>query len=120
MEETDKHFHKYTLTLKDEDLEYEWRLHELASRKRVSMNMSILAALQTIVWTMILGETTLTGKIVKLGINALVFFCLAQAFYLPRVKENKKVLDLVSSGDTNLDKWEEVQLKLGLQKESQR
>ena len=26
LDETEKHFHKYTLFLKDEDLEYEWRL----------------------------------------------------------------------------------------------
>ena len=57
---------------------------------------------------MILGETNLTGKIVKLGINSLIFFSMVQTFYLPRVKENKKILDLVSSGETNLDRWEEV------------
>ena len=61
--------------MKDEDLEYEWRLLEIADRKRITRNVSILAALQTIVWTMVLGEVNLTGKIVKLGINALVFLC---------------------------------------------
>ena len=110
MEEIDKHFYKYTMSLKDEDLEYEWRLQEIASRKGVSNVLSIMAISQTVVWTMILGETNLDGKIVKLAINALIFFCHAQTFYLPRVKENKKIMELVSSKDKDakLDKWEEV------------
>ena len=42
-------------------------------------------------------------------------------YYLPRVKENKKLLELVLASDgTNLDHWDEVKLKLGIQKECQR
>ena len=78
--------HSYSLCLKDEDLEYEWRLKEISDRKSIARNITIVATLQTIIWTVILGEVSMQGKMVKVGIHALIFFCLVQVYYLPRVK----------------------------------
>ena len=58
---------------------------------------------------MILGEVNLKGKIIKLGIDALLLFCHLLCYYPSRVKESKKALNLVTSGEeNNLSRWEEV------------
>jgi hypothetical protein len=115
LESKDQHFHSYTLTMKDEDLEYEWRLLEITSRKRMATIINCLMIFQDLVWTIILSEVDIRGKSIKIVIDVLAIFCLIQMYYIPRVKENKQIIEVVNSGEeANYTKWEIVQQKLKL------
>jgi hypothetical protein len=62
--------------MKDEDLEYEWRLLEISSRKRMVTSISSILVLQDIIWTLVLSEVEMTGKIIKIAIDVMVFWSL--------------------------------------------
>lgn len=72
----DDHLHAYTLTMKDEDLEYEWRLIEINSRKTMSVVCSIVVVIQDIMWTFLLSKVSWTGKAIKMVLDLVMFFCL--------------------------------------------
>ena len=62
--------------MKDEDLEYEWRLTEISSRKRMATLFSLIMVIQDLVWLFILSEVNIQGKSVKLALDTLALFCL--------------------------------------------
>ena len=99
VDETDKHLHAYTLNMKDEDLEYEWRLIEINSRKTHSIIGSFLLTLRDVLWTFLLSTVDLNAKIIKLSIEVIVFICLYQVFFSAKVKKHKKVMEILAQQD---------------------
>ena len=115
VDETDMHLHSYTLTMKDEDLEYEWRLIEINSRKIMSIVCSLTLLLRDILWTFTLSKVNLTAKAIKLSIDVMVFVSLYQVFFSAKVKKHKKVLEILVQQDHSekeYSKWEIIKLKL--------
>ena len=41
LEESQNHLHDYTLSMKDEDLEYEWRLDAIQNRKKITLGTCV-------------------------------------------------------------------------------
>ena len=82
----------YTLRLKDEDLEYEWRLNEIRVRKGMAVATSILCLIQDVGWTLLLSEVNSTGKIIKAVIDVLVFIGLYQTFFRSKIKEVNEIV----------------------------
>ena len=72
-------------------------------------NICFLIVVQDILYTIVLAEVNLTGKAIKAGLDILIFICLINLFYVPRVKKFKKILtNLTSREEPKMTKWEEV------------
>ena len=56
IESPDEHLHKLTLNMKDEDLEYEWRLHEMKAKGFVVKMSCLSCVLSNVIWTVFLSE----------------------------------------------------------------
>ena len=95
VDDIDKHLHAYTLRMKDEDLEYEWRLQEIHSRKTMSIICSMVLLAQDVVWVFLLSDVNLTGKTIKIVIDVLAFICLYQVFFAEKVKKIKFVSNIL-------------------------
>ena len=75
----------------------------------MATNISIFVVVSDILYTVVLSEVNLTGRVIKICIVTLVFICLINIYYLPRVSKIKKVLEVFSSRDEPvMNKWEEV------------
>ena len=109
VDDTDKHLHAFTLTMKDEDLEYEWRLIEINSRKTISIVCSFILVLRDVLWTFLLSSVNQTAKITKVCIDLIVFFCLYQVFFSARVKKYK---NSIQDDPEEKSKWEMIKFKL--------
>ena len=82
-----------TLTLNDEDLEYEWRLQEIHSRKTMVIISSLLCLLQDITWTLLLSDVDNTGKMIKLVCDILILISVVSVFFVPKVREIKETTE---------------------------
>lgn len=68
LDSSDDHLQKLTLNMKDEDLEYEWRLHEMKDKRFVVKSSCLSCVLSSLIWTVFLSEVNITGKMIKVGI----------------------------------------------------
>jgi hypothetical protein len=81
----------------------------------MATNLSVLVVVQDILYTLVLSEVNLTGKIIKMVIDTLIFVCLINLYYIPKAKKFKKILKEITSRDQPIQaKWEVVELKLKL------
>jgi hypothetical protein len=97
LEKPEDHLHRLTLTMKDEDFEYEWRLGEINSRKTMATLVTLILCLLTdVMWTIVLSSVNTTGKIIKAVIETFICISLFMTFYHPKVKRNLKTLEMIS------------------------
>ena len=81
----------------------------------MATNISVLLVVQDILYTVVLSEVNLTGRIIKMVIDTLIFVCLINIYYISKAKNIKKTLQEITSGDQPIQtKWEVVELKLKL------
>ena len=66
----DNHLKGFSLNMEDEDLEYEWRLEEMSTKRVIAKYTCLTCVLQTLAWSFLLSEVSLLGKLLKLGIIA--------------------------------------------------
>lgn len=99
VENIHEHMHSFTLTMKDIDLEYEWRLIEIHSRKTMSIVSSIVVLLQDLFWTFLLTTVSLPGKTIKIVIDICVFLSLYQVFFSKKVRNNKIIMQILNQGN---------------------
>ena len=79
----------------------------------MATNISVLVVVQDILYTVILSEVNLTGRIIKMVIDIFIFVCLISLFYITKAKNIKKTLQEMTSRDQPIQtKWEIVELKL--------
>lgn len=74
------HLHTYSLDIKDEDLEYEWRLGEMKSRRFMALLCGISFLLGDFFWTFLLARVNFTGKAIKIVLDTLIITSYYQAF----------------------------------------
>ena len=121
LEQENDHLTEYSLTMRDEDMEYEWRLQQISIRKTTVFVLWFLIVIYDILWTFTLQEVNLTGRSIKIIIDILLILCWAQVWFVSKVKANIQVmLTLATAEESNFPKWEIVLLKLNQQKEAQR
>ena len=65
-------FNSYTLTLKNEDLEHEWLLSEINSRKTMTLVMSLVLILIDLLQTFFLAKVNFVGRTIKMVSDALL------------------------------------------------
>jgi hypothetical protein len=101
--------------LKDEDLEYEWRITEIQLRKTYVLSFCALCFIGDLLWTFLLSEVSLTGKLIKLAIDLVNFVCLLMIYYHPNVKAIQEVMEITASGeDYHYTKWDMIKFKLAI------
>jgi hypothetical protein len=54
VDKIENHLYKYSINFKDVDLEYEWRLREIHSKKLISLIVTTFALIQDIIWSLYL------------------------------------------------------------------
>ena len=94
----------------------------MKTKRVIAKYTCFTCVIQTVGYSLLLSTISIQAKLLKLGIIAFQFFCLFQTQWIKRVKETDQSLQVVASGtyEEHYTKWEVVQLKLTLQKESQR
>ena len=97
MDSVDQHLHSVTLTIKDEDMEYEWRLLEISNRKNMAVICTAGCIVQDVMYTVILSEVSTTGRMIKLIIDVILILFLKLVFFVRKVKENKKTMETLAS-----------------------
>ena len=113
VDKIENHMSMVSLTLKDVDLESEWRLEAIKTKRIMILLAAIFCLIQDIAWTMILQKTAMRGKIIRLSLDLICFVATYQIYYSSRAKSFEKVA--VSS-----EKWKMIQFKINQQRESQR
>jgi hypothetical protein len=83
------HANKFTLNFKDVDLESEWRLLEISNRRGIFVAAGTMCVVQDVVWTMILQDTSLSGKITRMLLNFVLFVGVYNVYYSRKAKEFK-------------------------------
>ena len=91
MDNINEHVHSFTLTLKDEDLEYEWRLEEIKSRKALAIITCAGIFMQDVAWAFFASHVSIVGKAIKAVIKVGSLLSLYQAYFNSKVKNNKAV-----------------------------
>jgi hypothetical protein len=81
------HLNSVTLNFKDVDLESEWRMIEI-NKNRIALSLgATFCLIQDVVWTMILQETALRGKIIRLVLDAIQFLSYYQMYYCRKAQD---------------------------------
>lgn len=107
MDNINEHVHGFSVALKDEDLEYEWRLQEINSRKALSIITCIGIVMQDVGWAFFASHVSIVGKAIKAVIDIGLIFSMFQTYFNPRVKKNKAVIEILNLGNHNdYTKWE--------------
>lgn len=86
--------------MKDEDLEYEWRLDEIHQRKMMTLSCSIAFLISDFFWTFLLSEVNFTGKAIKIILDLVIFLCFYQIFMVASVKKNNTVREILNQNNT--------------------
>ena len=68
-----QYLNKYTLHFIKDEYEYEWKLMSMKEKKWITLIGLIFCIMQDIIWTTLLMETSLTGKIER-GVMDLIMF----------------------------------------------